>query len=116
MSHLEDHILYALSIYDSSLMSQLEDRIHSVKDRIVYLKDHIFYVETVHFQARTVYFQSGPYTGQVISKLGTFYMLNNRKSLEFRYDPISTSQDRMLSRTVYFTFQDLILYHLIVRT
>ena len=30
-------------------------------------------------------------TGQVTSKLGTFYMLNNRKSLEFRYDPTSIS-------------------------
>ena len=29
------------------------------------------------------------YTGQVTSKLETFYMLNNRKSLEFRYDPTS---------------------------
>ena len=75
MSPLEDRILHALSIYDSSIMSQLEDcilsakdcihfdkdrilfekdRIHSGKDRIVYLKDHIFYDETVHFQARSV--------------------------------------------------------------
>ena len=29
-------------------------------------------------------------TGQVTSKLETLFMLNNRKSLEFRYDPTSS--------------------------
>ena len=62
-----------------------KDRIFSTKDRIFSAEDRIFFVRTVYFPARTVYFPAGPYI----------------------------LQDRIFSRTVYFTFQDRIFYHII---
>ena len=89
MIELQDRILSAFNIYDSSIMSKLEGRILSTKDRIFFendrilfgkdhihfVQDSIVYVKDRIFYAATVYVQSGPYT----------------------------FQDRILLKTVYFT-------------
>ena len=54
---------------------------------------------TVYFKLKTVYFQPGPY-------------IFGPRPYIFRQDRIYC-QDRIFSRTVYFTFQDRIFYYLI---
>ena len=83
----KNRILFEIDriLFEKDRILFVKDRIDFAKDRIDFVKDRIVYAGTVYFQAKTVYFQLGPYT----------------------------FQDRILSKTVYFTFQVRILYNLI---
>ena len=102
----KDRIIYALkTVYLKSSLWPLtiwkgpyifdNDGIFSTKDRI-----YIYSEKTEYFQQKTVYFSSGPY----IFRPGPYI---------FQQDRIFY-QDRIFSRTVYFTFQDRLFYHIVI--
>ena len=89
-----DRIFYALgTVYIQSIIFP--------KNKTVYFQLWTVYfpLMTVYFKLKTVYFQPGPY-------------IFGPRPYIFRQDRIYC-QDRIFSRTVYFTFQDRIFYYLI---
>ena len=94
MQFPRDRIFYALeTVYFQSIFFQ--------KNRTVYFQLWTVYfpLMTVYFQPMTVYFPPGPY-------------IFGLRPYIFSQDRIFY-QDRIFSRTVYFTFQDRIFYYLI---
>ena len=88
----KDRISYALeTVYFQSIFFQ--------KNRTVYFQLWTVYfpLMTVYFQPMTVYFPPGPY-------------IFGPRPYIFSQDRIFY-QDRIFSRTVYFTFQDRIFYY-----